>query len=456
MAQKIILPSLLAALFIAIFSIHSLNRHFSFNSHALDLGIHAQASYLFSQNLLPFSSILHMPYLSDHFGLITFFLSPFYKLFPSAATILVLQAILVGLSSIFIYHIALDKTKNILISFLLTLSYLASPALLSAIDFDFHLATISVFPLSLMLYAWYFKKFKLYWTSLVLAVFFKEDVQIFIFGLGVYMLFQKQYKQGGFTLLFSIVSFYIIKFSIMPFLWAGSENLDVETLNLPLTDPFTLPYLFFLRPYVFFDQIFNSPVKLATIDYVLRQFAFFPVLSPLSWVTAFPVLYLRFSSTASHFWTSYWHYNANLTPFLAASAILAIKRFKLPHVPLILLLGFFLITGGLKPGTLVWTTLQNPRIDLSPYQYIENALKIIPASSAVSAQSPLVPHLSDREKIYMFPEIYDAEYIILNPALSNYPLRPNELQDKIAALKKSKYWQIKKEIKSLIVFQKRP
>lgn len=56
----------------------------------------------------------------------------------------------------------------------------------------------------------------------------------------------------------------------------------------------------------------------------------------------------------------------------------------------------------------------------------------------------------------MFPEIYDAEYIILDPSLGNYPLHQEELKNKIAALKKSKYWQIKKEVKSLIIFQKRP
>lgn len=456
MVQKIILPSLLATLFIIIFSIHSLNRHFSFNSHALDLGIHVQAFYLFSQNLLPFSSILHAPYLSDHFGLITFFLSPLYKLFPSAATILVLQSVLVGLSSIFIYQIALDKLKNSLLSFLIAVSYISSPALLSAINFDFHLTTISVFPLSLMLYAWYFKKTRLYWAALILAITFKEDTQIFILGLGIYQLFQKRYKQGALTVLFTALSFYLIKFQIMPLLWQGTENLDIGTSILPLSDPFTLVYLFFLRPNIFIDQIFNSPIKLATIDFVYRQFAFLSLLSPLSWLTIFPALFLRFSSLATHFWTSGFHYNANLTPFLAVSAILAIKKFKLSTVPLIFLLIFFLITGGLAPNGMILRTIQNPFQDFSQYRYIKKALEDIPPSAGVSAQSPLVPHLTNRESIYMFPEIYDAQYVILDTSLSSYPLRQEELKGKITAFKKSKYWQIKKQVKSLIVFQKKP
>ncbi len=454
MAQRIFLPTLLATLFIIIFSLHSLNRHFSFNSHALDLGIHTQAAYLFSQSFSPFSSILHMPYLADHFGLIMFFLAQLYRLFPSAATILVLQAVFIGLSSILIYRVAFDKTKSVLLSFLIMLSFLSSPSILSAVNFDFHLATISVFPLSLMLYAWYFKKIKLYWISLILGILFKEDVQIFIFGLGIYQLIQKQYKQAVITVLFAAMSFYFIKFQIMPFLWPGVENLDIGTSVLPISDPLTLGYLFFIRPTIFSDQIFNSPIKLATIDFIYRQFAFLSLLSPLSWLTVFPALLLRFSSTATHFWTSNFHYNANLTPFLAISAILALKKFRLPFLPIVILLIFFLITGGLAPNSMIWTTIQNSFQNFSRFSYIKDSLKDIPPSAYISAQSPIVSHLANREKIYMFPDVYDAEFIILDKSLSSYPLQKIELDKKITQLKKSKFWKIKTEIKSLIIFQK--
>lgn len=456
MVQKAILPSLLAILFVLLFSLHSLSRHLNFNSHALDLGIHSQAIYLFSKNLLPFSSILHMPYLADHFGLIMFFFSPIYILFPSAATILVLQSILVALSSIFIYLIALDKTKNVLLTFLITLSYLASPSIASAINFDFHLATISVFPLSLMLYAWHYKKPILYWSALFLSITFKEDVQVFIFGLGIYQLIKKQYAQGLATISFAATTFYLIKFQVMPFFWSGVENLDIGTSILPLNDPFALIYLFFLRPNIFLDQFFNSPVKLNTIDFVYRQFAFLSLASPLSWLTVFPALFLRFSSSATHFWTSSFHYNTNLIPFLAVSAAYAIKKFQIPTIPAIILLFFFLITGGLAPNSLIWRTIQKPFSDPLRFQYIQSSIEDIPSESSVSAQSPLVPHLANRKNIYMFPEIYDSEYIVLDTSLSSYPLTPAELNRKISFLKKSKYWRVKNEIKSLVVFQKAP
>lgn len=453
--RLLFLPVVLALLFTVIFSLHSLNRHFSYNSHALDLGIHTQAIYLFSQNLLPFSSILHMPYLADHFGLIMFFLSPIYRLFPSTETVLLLQATLVGLSGIFIYFIALDKTKSVLLSFIFGLSYLASPSILSAVNFDFHLATISVFPLSLILFAWHFQKWNLYFFSLILGILFKEDLQIFIFGLGIYQILKKQYLKGFTTSAFAIISFYIIKFKIIPFLWRGAEDLDVSTSLLPITDPIVMFYVLFLRPTILIDLIFNSPVKLDTIDFVFRQFMFLSLLSPLSWLTVIPALLLRFSSLATHFWSSSFHYNANLTPFLAVSAILAITTFKLPKFPIALLLVFFLITGGLNPNSIIWTTIFRPNPVTFKYQYINNALTLIPPNASISAQSPIVPHLSNREKIYMFPEIYDSEYIVLDTSLSSYPLRTEELKERIIGLKKSKSWQTDKVINTLIILRRK-
>lgn len=456
MAQRIILPSLLAVLFIIIFSLHSLNRHFSFNSHAFDLGIYTQATYLYSQGLTPFSTLKHMTILADHFGPVLFLISPVYKLFPTASTLLILQAVFVSLSSIPIYLIALDKLKNTILSLLITLAYLTSVGITSAVNFDFHLATISVLPLSLVLYCWYFKRWKLYWITLLFSLTFKEDVSLFIVGLGLFQLLEKKIKLGLSTATFALVSIYIIKFQIMPFLWKGGESAYLSTSTLPLDSPIDLFLLFIIKPTMFTDQIFNSPVKMQTIDALYRQFAFLPVLSVFSWLTVFPSLLLRFSSNYTQTWTNTWHHSANLVPFLAVSAIFALSKFKIPNLPVVILLLFFLVTGGLTPNGMIWTTIQNPIQNFSRFQYMQNAIKNIPNSAAVSAQSPLVPHLANRKDIYLFPEVYGAEYIVLDTSLSSYPMGYDELKNKISTLRKSKYWQVKTEDKNLIVFRKKP
>ena len=70
---------------------------------------------------------------------------------------------------------------------------------------------------------------------------------------------------------------------------------------------------------------------------------------------------------------------------------------------------------------------------------IYSGLKLIPANAAVSATNKVAPHLAYRSKIYVFPEIRDAEYLILlndgDPfPLSKtdfYELREHYIQDKV-------------------------
>lgn len=241
----------------------------------------------------------------------------------------------------------------------------------------------------------------------------------------------------------------------MPFLWKGGESAYISTSILPLNSPLDVLLLFITRPSILTDQIFNSPIKMQTFNELYRQFAFLPVLSLFGWLTIFPSLFFKFSSSYVQTWTNAWHHSANLSPFLAVSSIFALSKYKLPIYPIIILLLFFLATGGLAPNGMILTTIQNPIRDFSGFKYIEQSLNDIPTTAAVSAQSPLVPHLANRRNVYLFPESYGAQYIVLDTALNTYPMNMDEFKNKISALKKSKYWEIKKEVKSLIIFQKK-
>lgn len=452
--QKYIIPIILTFFFFFLYASYTLERHFTFNTHAFDLGIYTQAIYLYSNADLPYSTLKHMIILADHFGVILLILSPIYKLYPKAETLLVIQALFVSLASIPIYLIAIKELKSIYLSVLITLGFLTSVAITSAVIFDFHLATISVLPLSLLLYFWYEKKWIFYSLTTLLSILFKEDIPLFLLGLGIFQLIQKQFKIGVLTILFSLFSLYLIKFQIMPFLWKGGESSYIESSTLPLTNPIDLISLLFFRPLVFAMQIFNSQIKLLTIDALLKPFAFLPILSPLTYLTAFFHLYLRFSTTYQQTWTTTYHHNAPVVPFLAVSTILVISKFKLPKYPVAFLLIFSLISTLFAPNSFIRLYSHKLTSINNQNNYIEKALEKIPTAAAVSAQSPLVPHLANRGKIYLYPETYDAKYLVFDKSLSSYPLNPNDLDTVISRFLKSPNWQIEFQEKSLYIFKR--
>lgn len=395
-----------------------------------------------------------MNLLADHFGPILIILSPIYKLFPNAITLLVLQAAFVGFSSIPIYFIAFDKTKRQLESFLITFLYLYSQGILAAINFDFHLATISVLPLSLIIYSYYFKKWRLYFLTIFSSLLFKEDLSIFVFGLGLYQSVTRQAKVGLVTVLISVSSFYLIKFHLMPSLWQGGDSNYIGTSSLPLTNPLTLATLLLTKPYIFIDIFTNSPIKTGTLTILYRQYAFLPMLSLFNWFTVLPYLLLRFSSNYTALWTTNFHHSANLEPFLAVGTIFVISRF-----PLLKIWFYFIITliilSAFYPNTILLEPFNFHLQDWQKYQKINKILTDIPSMAAVSAQSPFVAHIASREKIYLYPEVLDAQYIVLDSSKNSYPIQPQELFFKVEQLKQTRAsWQIYRQQGDLIIFKR--
>ena len=86
---------------------------------------------------------------------------------------------------------------------------------------------------------------------------------------------------------------------------------------------------------------------------------------------------------------------------------------------------------------------------------VRKVLDGIPSDAAVSAQSPLVPHLALREIVYQYPLIGEAAYILLLPAESPYPLDTISYARRLADLEASPHWVRSHASEAIIVFQRR-
>jgi len=83
-------------------------------------------------------------------------------------------------------------------------------------------------------------------------------------------------------------------------------------------------------------------------------------------------------------------------------------------------------------------------------------IALIPPEAAVSAQSNLVPHLSQREAIYLFPypQTAKAEYIILDTQGEKYPLDAGEYEKFLNALLSSPRHDLVSEIQGFLLFRR--
>lgn len=56
-------------------------------------------------------------------------------------------------------------------------------------------------------------------------------------------------------------------------------------------------------------------------------------------------------------------------------------------------------------------------------------LSLIPEMVPVSAQSDLAPHVSNRPKVYVFPTVADAEYVLLDATSTIFPVHLFPIDD---------------------------
>jgi uncharacterized membrane protein len=303
--------------------------------------------------------------LGDHFQVIVALLAPFFRVFPSPATLLAAQALLIAVSVFPVTAAAvwlLGRGAGRCVGF----AYGFSWGLQQMIDFDFHEIAFAVpllaFSLSALVRG---RPRAAVWWAMPL-VFVKEDQGFTVAAIGLLMLMAGIFSgEGGGTgrgvwgarrargprLSGSIGGGAFLT------VWGLAWSLLAITVIIPHFNA-DHRYLYWSNggvigagaPFSFTGlpgQTFHAwPVKLQAVVLLLLPTVFIALGSPVALI-ALPSLALRFLSTNSAYWGTLWHYNATVMPVLFIAAAGAMARWRaLPD------LAPGLPPGGLPPGGL--------------------------------------------------------------------------------------------------------
>lgn len=117
-------------------------------------------------------------------------------------------------------------------------------------------------------------------------------------------------------------------------------------------------------------------------------------------------------------------------------------------------------------GSVGYVSLSDLRPELWPHldrfavtehhRQVEAALKRIPTTAAVAAQDPIVPHLSHRERIYLFPWFPDEtppEYVVLDREMKTYPVKTPTYRTLFYDVLAGTEYEIDYQIGSLYIFR---
>lgn len=455
-AKSLSQPHIIACLvFLGLTLILTLHRHYSFYS-TYDQGIFNQVfwngihgkffqsslSSQLSTNVVHHREVPEVYYhrLGQHFTPALLLWLPLYALFPSPATLTVLQATLVSAAGLVLYFLARQYLESRLAT-MITISFYGANAVIGPTLSNFHdISQIPLFMFGLLL-----AMEKCWWwlfgilSILILAV--REDAGIGLFGVGIYMILSKRYPRIGLAV--CTISFgYIVLLTnlIMPLFSddisqrfmmerfgqyaEGDEASTLEILQGMITNPGRL-----------LVEIVSPPGR--TINYLLGQWlplAFIPALAPESWIVAgFPLLKLFLGKGQSVLSINI-RYAMTVVPGIFYGAIIwwsihqdlfkksLFRRFWIFCISLTLFFSFTSSTSALNRAFyFVLPDSFDPLVYISlPKQWhhvtqLRPLLAQIPADASVSATTYIIPHLSSRREIIRLPGLElrnDAQQVI--------------------------------------------
>lgn len=168
-------------------------------------------------------------------------------------------------------------------------------------------------------------------------------------------------------------------------------------------------------------------------------------LGPLAFVAALPTLVLNVLSSSPWMAAGKAHYSALLLPVLTLSAIAGLARLArqrpaltLASVALIATSVLGELRDGVGPVAAAWTTVR-------PSQHAQAAARLVatlPSTAAVSASSSLVPLLSHRAAVFVFPALNSADDVLLDLTSSPAPTSAGDVYLRIRGLLATGGWEV--------------
>jgi uncharacterized membrane protein len=316
----------------------SLSRLLQLNPSSWDLGIFTEYVKQYAHLHAPIVDIRAPGFdlLGDHFQPIVALLAPFFRVFPSSATLLVSQAVLAAASIFPISQLAREKL-GVGQARAVAVAYGFCWGLQQLVQFDFHEIAFAV-PLlafSLSALAGGHTKAAMWWA--LPLVFVKEDQGYTVGAIGIYLIVaglrakipdpwepgdpygRARMTAGQVLLVWGFAWSFVAIGLIIPHFNPG--HVYQYWTDGGVVGPGGHPSVFGLLRQLFHDW----PEKLQTLVMLLLPTAFIALRSPIALIAA-PSLLLRFISTDSSYWGTYWHYNATVMPILFVAAVDALAR----------------------------------------------------------------------------------------------------------------------------------
>lgn len=441
--------TLVATVWAGFFALLSVSRMQAGGAHAEDLGFTDQVVWNFLRGQWFRMSIydgafwnteLNVLHLARPDSLLAFHVEPLllafvplYALGAGPAALLIVQALAVASGALLAYRLGRARIGSSIAAVAVAVAYLVSPLGYSAVLADMHTVTLAI-PLILLMVERLLVA-RAPWqaaVSALLASFAREDVGLVVALLGLALAVENRQGRAGLGLAAIGLAWTAIALSIVRVYSGGDLTFSVrygEALSAGV------PSLL--------AALTRTPVMASLITLVLTGGWLVP-LGPLAFVAALPTLALNAASSSPWMMTGKAHYAALLLPIVCLCTVAGLARLRTRPRALRVasgaLIGLAVLGAVRDPGAVLAALPTLPSMT-----HMRTATAIadrLPGDASVSASSSLVPLLTHRPRVYVFPAVNGADHVLLDLRSGPAPTSAGDVFLRTRALLQQGGWQV--------------
>jgi uncharacterized membrane protein len=412
-----------------VFSWALVAQHRAYYSNAYDLGFFDQIIWNTAHGRLFETSFVPYNFAGQHMEPVLVLFAAAYRVWPNVELLLLTQAAVVAWAAVPLFVGACRLLRSRAAALLVAAAYLLAPHLHGAVLFDFHpevMGTAGIFGAFALLAAG-----RPGWAIAALGsvLLLKEDAALAGLGFAL-IIWLRGYRRYALGLAAAAIAYLVLVVGVvMPAIRGGPGDLQERYGYLGDDAPGVITGAL-RHPDVMIGHLLG-PGRREALAYLFGTQALLPVARPGGALAAAPLLAANLLATHPPQHQLIFHYVALPFALLLVTAVFGIER--LAHSPWLDGVGRWgrisparraavlaaLLCGaqctGYVFGSPLGGRLQPERYQRTPHtDAVDRVLRAVPAQVPLSAQSGLVPHLSQRRAVYEFPRLEHAEWVIID------------------------------------------
>lgn len=467
--------------FTFVYCMLSLVNHHNYHTTTFDLGIYNNSIYQyghFQNNHHPLGHVSLTNFLGDHFALYTIILSPLHYLFGTY-TLLYVQIAAILFGGVGIYKLIKSWHPFTFLPEIALFHFFSFYGIFTALAFDYHDNVIATMIVPWFIYYVHINKLKLALFMALLIIIGKENMPLFLFCicLGLMVLYKNDKKRRLFALLIglsSVIYALIVIGLIMPmFVKSGQSASHFQYSVLGSNGKEIIQSLVYNTKHVVSalfcnvsDNTINDGIKLETYICLLLSGGLCLLVRIEYGLMLLSIIAQKVFNDDAVKWGICCQYSVEFAPILVIAFYATVSYFKSNKLKVIIsllfcLLTFFVTINKMFTRKSYWFNEEKENL-FSKRHYQSNFNKVdvdkisalIPSNAKLSCTDCFGPHLAFRNYIYLYPDVIDADYILVSQYPTPYLVKDEVLEKEIIKYKNSINWKLIAEINGIYLFKK--